>query len=92
VIQGKYQIKVPPPFAPGGEGSGVVSAIGENVSGYAVGDRVLFYSLTGAFAEQIVIPAANAVIIPDEMPYPTAAGFLAAYGTGYYSFKQRAGL
>ena len=92
VIQGKYQIKVPPPFAPGGEGSGVVSAIGENVSGYAVGDRVLFYSLTGAFAEQIVIPAANAVIIPDEMPYTTAAGFLAAYGTGYHSLKQRAGL
>ena len=92
VIQGKYQIKVPPPFAPGGEGSGVVSAIGENVSDYAVGDRVLFYSLTGAFAEQIVIPATNAVIIPDEMPYPSAAGFLAAYGTGYHSFKQRAGL
>lgn len=92
VIQGKYQIKVPPPFSPGGEGSGIVTAIGEDVSNYCVGDRVLFYSLTGAFAEQIVIPAANAVIIPDEMSYTTAAGFLAAYGTGFHSFKQRANL
>ena len=92
VIQGKYQIKVPPPFSPGGEGSGVVTAIGEGVNDYSVGDRVLFYSLTGAFAQRIVVPTANAVIIPGAMPYNIAAGFLAAYGTGYHSFKQRAGL
>lgn len=92
VIQGKYQIRVIPPFSPGGEGSGIVTALGENVTGYAVGDRVLFYSLAGAFAEKIAIPVANAVIIPDEMPYTVAACFLAAYGTGYYALNQRAGL
>ena len=92
VIEGKYQIRVPPPFPAGGEGSGVVTATGEGVSDYCVGDRVLFFSITGAFAEQIVVPAANAVSIPDAMPYTSAAAFLAAYGTGYHSFKQRAGL
>jgi NADPH2:quinone reductase len=92
VIQGKYQIRVTPPFSPGGEGSGIVAATGENVTGYAVGDRVLFYSLAGAFAEKIVIPATNAVIIPAQMSYTVAACFLAAYGTGYYAFNQCAGL
>ncbi len=92
VIEGKYQIKLPLPFCPGSEGSGVVTAVGENVSGYAVGDRVLFFTLSGAFAEQIVIPAADAIIIPDEMSYASAAGFICAYGTGYHALNQRAGL
>lgn len=92
VIEGKYQIKLPVPFYPGSEGSGVVSAVGENVSGYAVGDRVLFFTLSGAFAEKIVIPAADAIIIPDEMPYSAAAGFICAYSTGYHALRQRAAL
>jgi NADPH2:quinone reductase len=92
VIAGKYQIKLPVPFYPGSEGSGIVTAVGDNVSGYAVGDRVLFFTLSGAFAEQIVIAAADAIVIPDEMPYSIAAGFICAYGTGYHALKQRAGL
>jgi NADPH2:quinone reductase len=92
VIQGLYQIKVEPPFSPGGEGAGVITAVGEGVDDFSVGDRVLFYSLCGAFAEQIVISAANAVPIPDVMPYDIAAGFLAAYGTAYHALKQKANL
>jgi NADPH2:quinone reductase len=92
VIEGQYQIKLPVPFYPGSEGSGVVTAVGDNVSGYAVGDRVLFFTLSGAFAERIVIPAADAIVIPDEMPYSIAAGFICAYGTGYHALKQRAAL
>ena len=92
IIQGLYQIKVTPPFSPGAEGSGVVAAIGEDLQGFSIGDRVLFGGMSGAFAEQVAIPAGSAVIIPDAMPYDIAAGFLAAYGTGYHSFRQKADL
>lgn len=92
LIEGKYQIKLKPPFSPGGEGAGVISAVGGSNTGFAVGDRVLFYSLGGAFAQQIVLPRENVVAIPDAMPFDLAAGFLAAYGTAYNAFKQRARL
>ena len=92
LIEGKYQIKLEPPFSPGGEGAGVISGVGEGVTDFSVGDRVLFYSLGGAFAEKIALPCANVVGIPDAMPFVVAAGFLAAYGTAYNAFKQRANL
>ena len=40
-VAGTYQIKVPPPFTPGSELAGVVSAVGPDVTGIEVGDRVL---------------------------------------------------
>jgi NADPH2:quinone reductase len=40
-VQGRYQVKPPFPFIPGGEIAGVVREIGRDVSGFAVGDRVL---------------------------------------------------
>ena len=52
MIQGKYQFSAEPPFVPGSELAGVISAVGEGVSGYAVGDRVIARSGTGAFGEK----------------------------------------
>src|SRR5688500_20328640 len=40
-VRGGYQIKPPTPFTPGSEVAGGVSAIGENVTGVSVGDRVI---------------------------------------------------
>ena len=40
MVQGQYQVKPPFPFIPGAEIGGVVSALGEGVEGFAVGDRV----------------------------------------------------
>ena len=46
-VQGKYQIKPPLPFTPGGEVAGDVVAVGEGVDTVAVGDRVLADALDG---------------------------------------------
>lgn len=91
-VRGQYQFKPPLPFAPGGEGAGEVVEVAADVSEYKAGDRVLFTVLAGAFAEEIVVPAAKVVRIPDSMPFDVAAGFAIVYGTSYYALKQRARL
>ena len=56
LVQGKYQAKPPLPFTPGAEVSGIVSAIGETVEGFRVGDLVQVQNPVGGFAEQILVP------------------------------------
>ena len=41
IIQGKYQFKPEPPFSPGGEVAGVLKEVGEGVTGWKPGDRVI---------------------------------------------------
>lgn len=91
-VQGLYQFKPQQPFVPGQEAAGVVSAVGAGVTRPGVGDRVAFLTLTGAFREKAVIPAASAIAIPDAMDFETAAAFTMAYGTSYYALKNRANL
>jgi len=47
IIQDLYQVKPPRPFAPGGEISGIVDALGTGVEGLARGDRVLMSPVRG---------------------------------------------
>src|SRR5258708_20294614 len=41
IVQGKYQVKPPFPFVPGGEIAGVVCAVGSRVTGFAPGHRLM---------------------------------------------------
>lgn len=91
-VQGLYQFKPETPFVPGQEAAGIVSAVGSGVERPRVGDRVAFLTLTGAFGEKALIPAASAIPVPDSMDFETAAAFTMAYGTSYYALKNRAGL
>ncbi|RTZ65531.1 MAG: NADPH:quinone oxidoreductase family protein [Gammaproteobacteria bacterium] len=91
-VRGEYQFKPPLPFVPGSEGAGVVTALGADVTGVSVDDRVCFNASSGAFAEEIAIPASAVTQIPDSMPFEQAAGLTVVYGTSYYALKQRAGL
>ena len=91
-VRGEYQFKPPLPFVPGSEGAGVVTAVGEGVSGVSVDDRVCFNGLSGAFAEEIAIPATAVTQIPYSMLFEQAAGLTIVYGTSYYALKQRASL
>ncbi len=92
IIEGKYQFKPDLPFTPGGEGAGVIAAVGEGVSHLNVGDKIIFMCQTGAFAEKVVVPAITAIPMPDGLSFEMAAGITLTYGTSYHALKQRAQL
>ena len=93
IIQGKYQFKPPFPFSPGLEGAGIVQALGEGVSEFSEGDRVMVHPMAaGAFAEELVIDTATTWKIPSQMDFHTAAGFCVTYATSYHALKDRAQL
>jgi NADPH:quinone reductase len=89
LCQGQYQIKPPVPFYPGGEIAGEVSAIGDGVSGVAVGDRVLAYTGIGGFAEQVVVPAGSLVAMPARLGFGQAATLIQSYGTILFTLTRR---
>lgn len=92
IIQDKYQTKPDLPFSPGGEMAGVVSALGDGVSGFEPGQRVLGLCTYGAYAEKIAIPATRLHRIPDYIDFDTASAFLLTYGTSWHALKDRAAL
>ena len=92
IIEGKYQVKPEPPFSPGGEFSGRIVALGRDVAGFAVGDRVMGSCGYGAARERIAIPASRLARVPDGLPLDKAAGLSIAYGTTIHALKQRAEL
>lgn len=92
VIQGKYQFKPPMPFAPGHEVAGEIMEVGEGVTGFKKGDRVIGAAGHGGYADEIVLGVEHILPMPDNMTYPEGAAFTMTYGTSYYALKQRADL
>ena len=90
IIRDLYQMKPSRPFAPGGEVSGEVISIGDDVDGFSLGDRVLALTGHGGFATHICVAADRAVKFPSEMSYEDAACFIFTYGTSYHALKDRA--
>ena len=91
-IQGKYQFQPPMPFSPGSEVGGVIIKLGEGLTGFKVGDRVMATPSIGGMAEQVRCAAAGLRRIPDSMDFKTAAGFAMVYTTSYHALKQRANI
>ena len=89
LVQGRYQIKPPLPFTPGTEVAGVVSSIGDDVEGWAIGDRVLATTNAGGFAEQVLVRAGGLLRVPDGFSFGQAAAFLQSYGTMFYAYTRR---
>lgn len=92
LIEGKYQIKPPFPFVPGGEAAGVVAAVGAGVSHLQPGDKVMALTGWGSFAEQVVVQANHVMLMPTSMDFAGAAGFGVTYGTSMHALCQRARL
>lgn len=82
----------PPPTLPSGlgtEGAGVIEALGEQVSGWAVGDRVAYATgPLGAYAEQHLLPAGTLVRLPDSISYEQAAAVMLKGLTVQYLLRQ----
>lgn len=92
IIQGKYQFKPALPFSPGGECAGVIESVGAGVKHLRPGQRVMVFTTSGAFAEQVRAPAAAVMPMPDDLDFVTASAFVLAYGTSYHALVDRAAL
>ena len=92
IIENKYQFKPNLPFAPGGEVTGIVDAVGDGVSQDLLGQPVMCMTLSGGFAEQTLCKAEDLIARPSFMPSTVAAGFTMTYGTSMHALKQRAQL
>lgn len=85
----------PPPGAsdlPGLEASGEVSAVGEGVSEWKVGDQVCALLPGGGYAEYVATPAAHCLPIPDGMSMDQAACLPETFFTVWSNVFQRGGL
>ena len=92
IVAGKYQDRIEPPFVPGNEAAGVVSAVGEGVKHLKPGDRVVAMPRGGAFAEKVAINAMQVAPLPGALDFVAGAGFGVTYGTSYHALKQCAEL
>ena len=91
-IQGKHQNKPALPFVPGNEIAGEVVALGDGVDNLKVGQRIATGGSRGGFAEYCTTIAANAVALPDSLPYAEATNFPTLYPTAYGALKWKANL
>jgi NADPH:quinone reductase len=74
----------PFPHIPGAEGAGTVEAVGDGVSGFNPGERVAFVDARGSYAELVVIPADQALPVPDAMGLDLAAAVALQGMTAHY--------
>ena len=88
-VEGRYQIKPPLPFTPGGEVAGVVSAVAPDVSGFSAGDRVLASCGLGGFASQVAVGASSVYALPDGVTFGQGATFVQSYATAQFSLAHR---
>ncbi len=72
------------PFTPGLEGAGTISAVGDDVEGFAVGDRVAWSGSIGSYAVRKPAEPDTLVHVPDDVPLKTAAAVMLQGLTAHY--------
>jgi len=94
-LRGMPGIKLNMPLIMGIDVAGDVAAIGPDVTGWNVGDRVMVdpinrklgkllgEAMDGGLAEQVKVSAAQMIRLPDDVSYEAAAALPVAYGTAY---------
>jgi NADPH:quinone reductase-like Zn-dependent oxidoreductase len=92
MIRDLYQFKPERPYAPGGELAGVIEAVGEDVTGWKVGDRVIASTGSGGLAEKVIAEAGRLFALPEGVDFETGGSLLMTYGTTIYGLKERGSL
>jgi NADPH2:quinone reductase len=75
---------LPLPYTLGQEGAGEITALGEGVSQWSIGERVCWSMAPGSYAEVAVVPANKLVVIPDGISFEIAAAALLQGLTAHY--------
>ncbi len=91
VVEGKYQVKPPLPFIPGKELAGEITAVGDGVTAWKPGDRVMAQMEYGAFAEHVVAGVEQCFAMPDGMAFTGAAAMGLVYQTAWFALLDRGG-
>jgi len=75
---------IDPPFSPGSEAAGVVTAVGDGVTEVKVGDRVAHALARGSYAGMQAVDAWRLVPLPDDVDSRTAAAVMLQGMTAHY--------
>ena len=89
IIEDKYQLKPPRPFAPGSEIAGEVEAVGESVGAWKSGDRLIAATGYGGLVEKVVIPVERAIPLPAERSFEDGSALLLTYATAIHALVDR---
>ncbi|NLU85162.1 NADPH:quinone oxidoreductase family protein [Rhodococcus sp. HNM0569] len=91
LCRGQYQITPPLPFTPGVELCGEVVQVGDGVTGFAVGDRVVGSPELpgGSFAEYAVMDVDNAFPAPSALDDAEASALTIGYQTSWFALHRR---
>lgn len=74
----------PFPHIPGAEGAGTVVAVGDGVHDVSVGDRVAWVDARGSYAELVLVPADQALPVPEKLSLEDAAAVALQGMTAHY--------
>ncbi len=89
MLAGKYQFRPEPPFIPGSEAAGTVTAVGPGVTRFRQGDLVMSRHTLGACAELGNAKAELCDPVPAGMSLEQAGVFRGAATTAYHALLQR---
>jgi NADPH2:quinone reductase len=89
MLAGKYQFRPEPPFIPGNEAAGEVVAVGDGVTRFKPGDRIMNRMRLGAFGTLANSKEIDCDPVPAAMSLEAAAVFRGAYHTAYHALIQR---
>ncbi|XP_028429206.1 synaptic vesicle membrane protein VAT-1 homolog-like [Perca flavescens] len=92
VRQGTVDNPPKPPLVPGFECSGIVESVGENTTGFEIGDRVMAFVNYNAWAEVVCTPVDFVYKMPEEMTFAEAAAFSLNFVAAYMMLFEVANL
>jgi zinc-binding alcohol dehydrogenase/oxidoreductase len=99
INKGWDYVRTSPPFIPGADGAGVIHAIGENVTEWKVGDKVIIVPLSyvgfnedGTFAEYARVHKNYLAKMPEHLNFESAAGLGLCFGTAWRMISTKAKL